>query len=77
MLRSIIEDELMEKLTDLWFSPHVTLFGGCSLSPDKKDGLFKTADAVLGPTVSIGALSLIERMKEKDLASIIVVTNQF
>ena len=42
VLRSIIEDELMGQLTDLRFSP------------DKKDGLFKTADAVLGPTVSIG-----------------------
>ena len=47
VLRSIIEDELMEKLTDLRFLPHVTLFGGSTLSPDKKDRLFKTADAVL------------------------------
>ena len=44
VLRSIIEDELMGQLTDLRFCPHVTLFGGCTLSPDKKAGLFKTAD---------------------------------
>ena len=77
VLRNIIEDELMDKLTDLIFSPHVTLYGGCALSPDKRDGLFKTADAVLGPTVSIGSMSLRERMKEKELASIRVVTYQF
>ena len=53
------------------------MFGGCSLSPDKKDGLFKTADAVLGPTVSIGSMSLRERIKEKELANIRVVTYQF
>ena len=57
VLRSIIEDELMEKLTDLHFLPHVTLYGGCALSPDKRDGLFKTADTVLGPTVSIRSMS--------------------
>ena len=77
VLRSIIEDELMGQLTDLRFSPHVTLFGGSTLSPDKKDGLFKTADAVLGPTVSIGSMSLRERMKEKELESIRVVTYHF
>ena len=77
VLRSIREDELTQKLTDLRFSPHVTLYGGCALSPDKRDGLFKTADAVLGPTVSIGSMSLRERMKEKELASIRVVTYQF
>ena len=58
VLRSIIEDELMDKLTDLRFSPHVTLYGGCALSPDTRDGLFKTADVVLGPTVRIGLMSL-------------------
>ena len=60
VLRNIIEDELMDKLTDLRFSLPVTLYGGCALSPDKRDGLFKTADAVLGPTVSIGSMSLRE-----------------
>ena len=77
VLRSIIEDELMDKLTDLRFSPHVTLYGGCALSPDKRDGLFKTADTVLGPTVSICSMSLRERMKEKELANIRVVTYEF
>ena len=28
VLKNIIEDELMDKLTDLRFSPHVTLYGG-------------------------------------------------
>ena len=76
-LRSIIEDELMGQLTDLRFCPHVTLFGGCTLPPDKKAGLFKTADAVLGPTVSIGSMSLREKINDKELMSIIVVTYQF
>ena len=55
----------------------MTLYGGYALSPDKRDGLFKTADAVLGPTVSIGSMSLREGMKEKELANIRVVTYQF
>ena len=67
----------MDKLADLRFSQHITLYGGCALSPDKRDGLFKTADAIPGPTVSIGSMSLRERMKEKELANIRVVTYQF
>ena len=69
VLRNIIEYELMDKLTDLRFSPHVTLYRGCALSPDMRDGLFKTADAIVGPTVSVGNMSLRERMKERELAN--------
>ena len=72
VLRNIIEDELMDKLTDMRFLPHVTLYGKCALSPDKRDGLFKTADAIPGPTVSICSMSLRERM-----ANIRVITYQF
>ena len=77
VLRNIIEDELMDKITDLRFSPHITLYGGCSLSPDMRDGLFKTADAIVGPTISVGSMSLRERMQERELANIRVITYQF
>ena len=42
-----------------------------------RDGLFKTADAIVGPTVSVGNMSLRERMKERELANIRVITYQF
>ena len=32
VLRNIIEDELMDKITDLRSSSHTTLYGGCTLS---------------------------------------------
>ena len=67
----------MGQITDLRFCPHVTLFGGSTLSPDKKAGLFKTADAVIGPAVSIGSMSLREKMNDKEPLSIRVVTYQF
>ena len=68
--------EVLRNIIDLRFSPHVTLYGRCALSPDMRDGLFKTADAIAGPTVSIGAMSLRERMKERELANICVITYQ-
>ena len=68
---------MMGQVTDLRFCPHVTLFGGSSLSPDKRAGLFKTANSVLVPAVSIGSMSLREKMNDKEPLSVRVVTYQF
>ena len=61
---------MIGQVTDLRFFPHVTLFGGSSLSPDKRAGLFKTANSVLVPAVSIGSVSLREKMNNKEPLSV-------
>ena len=68
---------MIGQVTDLRFFPHVTLFGGSSLSPDKRAGLFKTANSVLVPAVSIGSMSLRDKMNDKEPLSVRVVTYQF
>ena len=67
----------MDKLTDLRFSPHITLYGDCSLTPEMRDSLFKTAEAIVGPTISVGSMSLRERLQNRELANIRVVTYAF
>ena len=41
-----------------------------SLSPEMRDSLSKTAEAIVGPTISVGSMSLRERMQERELTNI-------
>ena len=77
ILRGLIEDELGDKLTDLRFSPHITIYGDCSITPEMHDSLFKTAEAIVGPTISVSSMSLRERLQQKVLANVRVVTYAF
>ena len=77
ILRGLIEDELGDKLTDLRFSPHITIYGDFSLTPEMRDNLFKTAEAIVGPTISVSSMSLRERLQQKELANLRVVTYAF
>ena len=51
ILRGLLLDELHVFNTDSRFTPHVTLFGECSLEPVRRNELFKTADQI--PTQAI------------------------
>ena len=78
VLCGIIEDEMMEEMTDLLFQPHITLFAQSNLSPERRASLFKTASSVLVSAVSIGAMSLRERkMDDKEPLCVSVLSYQF
>ena len=51
ILRGLLEDELGDKITDMRFNPHVTIFDECSLTPETRENLFKTAELMVGPTI--------------------------
>ena len=61
ILWGILEDEMVEYMTDLWFQPHVTLFTQSDLTPARRAKLFKTASSELVSAVTVGALTLRER----------------
>ena len=61
ILRGILEDELMEFVTDLRFYPHVTLFTKSDLTPEKGMKLLKTGNPPLISAVSVRAMSFRER----------------
>ena len=65
ILRGLFEDELGDKLTDLRFTPHVTLFDGCTLDPVTRENLFRTADVMVGPTIRAGSMSFRQRLQQK------------
>ena len=80
ILRGLIEDELGDKLTDLRFSPHITIFDECTFTPEVRDNLFKTAEVIVGPTISASNMSLRERFQQREqreLSSVRVVTYVF
>ena len=58
-LRGLLLDELHVFNTDSRFTPHVTLFGECTLGPIRRNELFKTADQIPTQAVSVKSLSLI------------------
>ena len=61
ILRGILEDELMEFVTDLRFYPHVTLFTKSDLTPEKEMKFLKTGNPSLISAVSVRAMSFRER----------------
>ena len=65
ILRGLFEDELGDKLTDMRFMPHVTLFDGCTLDPVTRENLFRTADAMVGPTIKASSMSFRQRHQQK------------
>ena len=80
ILRGLIEDEMGDKLTDLRFSPHLTIYDECSLTPETRDNLFKTAEVIVGPTIRASDMSFKERFEQreqKELSSVRVVTYIF
>ena len=80
ILGGLIEDEMGDKLTDLRFSPHVTIFDECSLMPETRENLFKTAEVMVGPTIRASDMSFRERYQQREhreLSNVRVVTYVF
>ena len=73
ILRGLIEDELGDKLTDLRFSPHIKIFDDYSLTPEMCDNLFKTAEVIVGPTISVSSMSLRERARKRTCSYICIL----
>ena len=62
ILRGLLEDEM----TDMRFSPHVTIFNECSLTPETHENLFKTAEVMVGPTIRASDMSFRERYQQRE-----------
>ena len=80
ILRGLLEDEMGDKITDMRFSPHVTIFDECSLTPETRENLFKTAEVIVGPTIRASDMSFRERFQQREqreLSSVCVVTYVF
>ena len=65
ILRGVLIDELHTHNTDPRFTPHITLFGGCSLDPVKRKELFKTADQLPTQPISVRSMSLCQRQSQQ------------
>ena len=63
ILRGVLEDELHWHNTDARFTPHVTIFGGCTLNSDKRKELFKTADQESMKPISARNMCLRQRQQ--------------
>ena len=61
ILRGLLEDELGDKITDMRFTHHVTLFDECSLDPETRENLFGTAEVMVGPTIRASNMSFREQ----------------
>ena len=61
ILQGILEDDMVEYMTDLRFQPHVTLFTQSDLTPERRAKLFKTANPVLVSAVTVREMTLRER----------------
>ena len=66
ILRGLLEDELGDKITDMRFTPHVTLFDECSLTPETRENLFRTAEVMVGPTIRASNMSFRERYQQTE-----------
>ena len=66
ILRGLFEDELGDKITDMRFTPHVTLFDECSLTPDTPENMFRTAEVMVGPTIRASNMSFRERYQQRE-----------
>ena len=80
ILRGLLEDELGDKITDMRFSPHVTIFDECSLDPETRENLFKTTEVIVGPTLSACDMSFRERRQQgeqRGAGSVRVITYVF
>ena len=65
ILRGLLLDELHAFNTDSRFTPHVTLFGECSLEPVKRNALFKMADQIPTQAISVKSMSLRQRKSQQ------------
>ena len=63
ILRGVLIDELHWHNTDARFTPHVTIFGGCTLNPVKRKELFKTADQQPMQPISVRNMCLRQRQQ--------------
>ena len=80
ILRGLLEDELGDKITDMRFSPHVTIFDECSLDPETRENLFKTTEVIVGPTLSAYDMSFREcrqQGEQRGAGSVRVITYIF
>ena len=80
ILRGLLEGKLGDKITDMRFSPHVTIFDECSLTPETRENLFKTAEVMVGPTIRASDMSFRERYQQREhreLSSVPVVSYVF
>ena len=80
ILRGLLEDELGDKITDMRFSPHVTIFDECSLDLETRENLFKTTEVIVGPTLSAYDMSFRERRQQgeqRGAGSVRVITYVF
>ena len=66
ILRGLLEDELGDKITNMRFTPHVTIFDECSLMPETRENLFKTAEVMVGPTIRASNMSFRERYQQRE-----------
>ena len=66
ILRGLLEDELGDKITDLRFNPHVIIFYECSLTPETRENLFKTAEVMIGPTIRASNMRFRERYQQRE-----------
>ena len=66
ILRGLLEDELGDKITDMRFSPHMTIFDECSLMMETRENLFKTAEVIVGPTIRASDMSFRERYQQRE-----------
>ena len=65
ILRGLLLDELHVFNTDSRFTPHVTLFGECSLEPVRRNELFKTADQIPTQAISVRSMTLRQRKSQQ------------
>ena len=65
ILRGLLLDELHVFNTDSRFTPHVTLFGECSLEPVRRNELFKTADQIPTQAISVRSMSLCQSKSQQ------------
>ena len=66
ILRGLLEDELGDKITDMRFTPHVTLFDECPLNPETRENLFRTAEVIEGPTIRASNMSSREQYQQRE-----------
>ena len=57
ILRGLLLDELHVLNTDPRFTPHVTLFGEYTLGPVRRNELFKKADQIPAPAISVKSMT--------------------
>jgi 2'-5' RNA ligase len=72
-LREFVEDEMGEYLTDLRFSPHISIFKRSSLSDREKEQLMENTTR-LGPLVAHGITLRLRKVKGMDLKPDVFVT---